>query len=300
MSAEPLPAPGENSRRRPRPASERSGVGVGDGTDGVPAAYILTRAAAREIDRLASEEYGIPSIVLMENAAIHLSEIALHLLRETDSPRALIMCGPGNNGGDGLALARHLHNASVKVGIVLGAGMASYRGDAAINLDIVRRMGLDLTTVEEDRATTAVERSIERLGPPHLVVDALLGTGARDSVRGAVQDLIHEINRLKEDGPTVLAVDVPSGLDCDTGAPLGQAVRADFTVTFCGLKAGFLTLEAQEFIGDVMVVDIGAPRELTTRLGRPLEQDAHPDETPPPRPARPKRPDRPPRTGARD
>lgn len=251
-----------------------------------PAAYVLSRQAVRELDRLATEEFGIPSSLLMENASFHLADIALHMLREVNNPRVLILCGPGNNGGDGLALARHLHNAFARVEVILASADSAYRGDAAMNLAIVRQMGLSVTNAVEHDAAAAMRRAIDTLGPPDLVIDALLGTGASESLREPIRGLIREINRLAGNGPLVLAVDLPSGLDCDTGEPLGAAVHADVTVTFCGLKSGFLALSAQEYIGDVVVVDIGAPRELTARLGTPLDQEPHPDESPPPRPIR--------------
>jgi NAD(P)H-hydrate epimerase len=251
-----------------------------------PPAYVLSRQAVREIDRLAVERYRIPSIVLMENAAFHLADIALHMLREVASPRILILCGPGNNGGDGLALARHLHNAQARVEIILAAEVDAYRGDAAANLDTAQRMGLSLTVVDGLDPAGAMRRAVDRGGPPDLVVDALLGTGASEAVREPIRGLIREVNRLSGNGPLVVAVDLPSGLDCDTGQALGAAVHADVTVTFCGLKQGFLALAAQEYIGDVVVVDIGAPLELTARLGRPLDQEPHPDDAPPPRPTR--------------
>jgi NAD(P)H-hydrate epimerase len=249
----------------------------------LPAAYVFSREAIRRLDRLASERYGMPSMMLMENAAFHLADIAQHMLREVDQPRVLVACGAGNNGGDGLALARHLHNAGHKVEVLLAQEAAAYQEDAGLNLEIARRMQLSFTSAGDADPAAAMRNAIDRLGPPDLVVDALLGTGAATPVREPVRGLIREINRLAGNGPLVLSVDLPSGLDCDSGEPLGAAVHADVTVTFCGLKSGFLSLSAQEYIGDVVVVDIGAPRELTAELGSPLDQEPHRDDAPPPR-----------------
>jgi hydroxyethylthiazole kinase-like uncharacterized protein yjeF len=257
-----------------------------------PTAYVLSRAAVRELDRLATEEYGLPSAILMENAAFHLSDIAQHMLREVAIPRVLVVCGTGNNGGDGLALARHLHNAFAKVEILLAADPEVYRGDAGLNLAIAQRMQISMSHAGDGDAPAAMRRAIDRLGSPDLVIDGLLGTGASTPVREPTRGLIREINRLAGNGPLVLSIDLPSGLDADSGEALGAAVHADVTVTFCGLKTGFLSLSAQEYIGDVVVVDIGAPRELTARLGTLINQEPHPDDAPPPRPTRSPRPPR--------
>jgi len=262
-----------------------------------PDVYILTRQAVREVDRLAMEEFGIPSIVLMENAAFHLADVALHLTGEAGLPRILVVCGPGNNGGDGFAAARHLHNSGAEVAIV-HAGPAKPASDAAINLAIAQKMGLPIERVKGDDGAGAIERAVAALGPPDLVIDALLGTGLDRAVREPALGMIARINDLGASGAQILAVDIPSGLDADTGEALGAAVTADVTVSFVGIKAGFTKLIAQEHIGDVVVADIGAPRELTARLGTLMDpQDPH--ESPEARPGHgpggkppPRRPDR--------
>ena len=107
-----------------------------------PSLYVFSRDAVRRLDRLAVEEFGIPSIVLMENASRHVTDVALDGLEAVDSPKVLIVCGPGNNGGDGLAAARHLHNAGLRVTVFLAGNPAQYGGDARTNLEIVKHMGL--------------------------------------------------------------------------------------------------------------------------------------------------------------
>jgi hydroxyethylthiazole kinase-like uncharacterized protein yjeF len=243
---------------------------------------VLTREAVREVDRRATADYGIPSVVLMENAALHLAEVVLDVC-ESDGPRVLILCGPGNNGGDGLAAARHLHNDGVRVEIVLSGPGSRLNGDAATNLAIDRAMGLPIREASETNPGEAVHAAVAAMGGTDVVVDALLGTGLTRTVTGPTAALIAEVNRLGSEGATVVAADLPSGLDCDSGEPLGAAVRADTTVSFAGLKAGFVRLPAQEYIGDVVVADIGAPRELIEQLGRRLE-DHEPHEGPEQRP----------------
>lgn len=244
---------------------------VGDGGDGFNASgWVLSREAVRRVDALAVERYGVPSIVLMENAAIGLRERALAMLEEIRSREALILAGTGNNGGDGLALARHLHNEGCDVSVLLAGDPEKVSGDAAVNLTIARRMNLPLERLDRSAGAEVLERSA---GRRVLVVDALLGTGLSDAARGTAAEAIGQLNRIREPGMAVLAVDVPSGLDCDTGEPAGggAAVQADATVTFVALKPGFLRLDAQRWTGEVHVAGIGAPRELVEELGVRLE-----------------------------
>lgn len=235
--------------------------------------WVLSRDAVREVDRLAVERYGIPSIVLMENAAIGLRERALAMLRDLGSRRVTILAGPGNNGGDGFALARHLANAGCEVEILTAADVdAGGAGDAGTNLRIARAMGLAPARLGTSDGAERLERAGDE---PGLLVDALLGTGLRQAARGQVRDAILHVNRLRSPLVRVLAVDVPSGLDCDTGEPAGggEAVEADATVTFVALKPGLLRLGAQRWAGEVTVAGIGAPEALVRELGRRVRDE---------------------------
>jgi len=220
---------------------------------------MLSRETARELDRLATAEYLMPSIILMENAARHVAEVVLDAARPAEDPTVAVFCGPGNNGGDGLAAARHLHNAGARVRVVLAAPPERYAGDAAVNLRIIERMGLPIGIGEAGAPGPSQ--------PPAVVVDALLGTGTVGPVNAAMGAMITLVNHLGRAGAKVIAVDLPSGLDADSGAPLGVAVRANVTVSLAGPKPGLCTLEAQPFVGDLLVADIGVPRELVQRLG---------------------------------
>jgi NAD(P)H-hydrate epimerase len=245
--------------------------------------FVFSRRQVRELDRLATTEFAIPSILLMENAARGISGVILDGLQGLPHPTALVVCGPGNNGGDGLAIARHLHNRGVDVAIVLAAAEGAYAADALTNLTICRKMGLPI--VEGSKApSTAIDEALARVGDPDVIVDALLGTGLDRPAAGPTAELIGRINALKAAGSSVVAVDVPSGLDCDTGEPAvdaagtpGPAVTADLTVVLAGVKAGFLAMNAQKYVGELIVVDIGAPTELLRRLGHPLGAPAHKD-----------------------
>jgi len=253
-----------------------------DSKDPPPSLLVFTRETSRELDRLATARYGIPSIVLMENAARHVADVAVDGLEEVKDPRVLVVCGPGKNGGDGLAAARHLHNAGMRVAILLSspADAPINSDDARTNFDIIQRMHLPLMRPNgDDNAETIVARLIERFGSPDLVIDALLGTGLSRDLDGPLKALVQAVNTLGDEGALVLSVDIPSGLDADTGEVRGAAVRAGVTVSFAGLKAGFLVLEAQPYLGEVIVADIGAPRELVEQLGKRLANQPGPSDT---------------------
>lgn len=222
---------------------------------GISNELLFDRQSVRAVDRAAIEEYGIPGIVLMENAARSLAAEALKMLDPQRSPATvLIICGSGNNGGDGYALARHLHNAG-RNPILVSLGEPAPETDAAVNRQICRKLAL------RERAPDAPDL----FGDADLIVDAIFGTGLARPVRGAAAEMIERINAAEA---PVLAVDVPSGLDCDTGQELGTAVKATRTVTFVGPKSGFGESGAGQYTGTVVVADIGAPVELVERFGR--------------------------------
>lgn len=253
-------------RSRQRKGPERTAETHAHADQPPPPVYVLSREQVRAVDKRAIEDFGIPGIVLMENAARALAEEALRMLRQRHRPQGpvLIICGSGNNGGDGWALARHLHNHGVEV--VLAPLKDPRDGtDAAANANICRKMGLpEISTEKLDERRDAA-----------LIVDALFGTGLDRAIEGKSAEVVEWINNA---GRPVLAVDVPSGLDADTGEPLGPCVQATATVTFVGLKPGFTELHCQRIVGEVIVGDIGAPRELAAELGTRLEMspnDAH-------------------------
>ncbi len=223
----------------------------------------LTRAEVRELDRRAIHDYGLPGIVLMENAGRGVAEFLAH--RWPDANPVVVACGRGNNGGDGFVIARHLELLGRRVRVLLAAEPASIAGDAAVMLAVARRAGIPLIALAAEGSTAWRER----LDGAAIVVDALLGTGATGAPHGPIADAIDAINawRAATPGGRVLAVDVPSGLDCDTGHAAGACVRADATVTFVAAKRGFVANEALPMTGPVHVVGIGAPRSLLAEFG---------------------------------
>ena len=214
---------------------------------------VYSREAVRHVDAEAIAHYGIPGIVLMENAARGAADLAHGMLTALDRPaRILVACGTGNNGGDGWAAARHLSNRGHDVRIA-ALGPSREDSDAAVNARIAEVMRLPVETNAELDASGA-----------DLVIDALLGTGLDRDVSGRARDWIEAINA---QSTPVLALDLPSGLDADTGRPLGTAIKADCTATFVGWKHGFLEEEATAWLGRVEVIDIGVPLLLKERHG---------------------------------
>jgi NAD(P)H-hydrate epimerase len=213
---------------------------------------LLSRDQVRAIDRRAIDEFGVPGVVLMENAGRGAAEVLLSL--GARGP-VVVCCGKGNNGGDGFVVARHLDNRAIPVRVLLFARPKELAGDAALNYEIVRRSGIAIDV----RGGQAVDGEAMRkqLAAAEWVVDALFGTGLSGAVRPPFDGVIAAVNT---SGAKVLAVDIPSGLDCETGEPLGPTVRANHTVTFVAMKKGFAQPAAREWIGEVHVVDIGAPR----------------------------------------
>ncbi|MGN0163335.1 MAG: NAD(P)H-hydrate epimerase, partial [Candidatus Ornithomonoglobus sp.] len=202
----------------------------------------------RAVDRAATELGFVPGIILMENAALACVNELKKCFDLTDKSVA-VFCGKGNNGGDGLAIARHLYNMGVRVNIFLVSGN-SYKGDAKTNYDIVTGMGIPIDTVTDTDGLEYMIRSFD------IVVDAIFGTGISGTVRGIAYDVIRFIN---ENAKYVLSVDVPSGINSDSGESCGVCVNADKTVTFAGYKIGMFMYPAADCTGEIVVDKISMP-----------------------------------------
>lgn len=250
---------------------------------------LATREIIREIDRISIEEYGIPGLILMENAGRAVSKVVfeefpklssslktLPLGRYPRSQRIAIFAGGGNNGGDGFVIARHLISGGMDVTTYLASDPKKYRGDALTNLEALRKIGGKLIDIRN---------SLPEYREADLIIDALLGTGLERDVEGIYRDLIDFIN--SQPVPRI-AVDIPSGLDANTGFPLGVSVKADVTVTFVVPKIGLAIYPGIDYAGKVYVADITTPKplekdvtsELTTyetvrRILKPRHQDTH-------------------------
>lgn len=215
---------------------------------------VLTCQQIRRIDQLAVNRYAMPSIILMENAGRNAAEIIKREYSYLKGRSIAIFCGPGNNGGDGLVVARHLHNADYDVKILLSCSPEYLRGDALTNYNIITRMHLP---------TYGIDRIDDLLEGSDLVVDALLGTGFSGQVHSPLDYIINKIN---EAGKPVVSIDVPSGIDCYTGQPAKTTVRATLTITFVAVKDVFRTVECEPYVGKIELADIGVPKELIAQV----------------------------------
>jgi NAD(P)H-hydrate epimerase len=216
----------------------------------------LSRKESREVDRRASESLRIPSICLMENAGAEAARIALQM-PSGPGTRVVCVCGPGGNGGDARVVARHL--AIVGVDVELATFGPAPVGDAGVQAAVCAAMGLRSSEILD---STGAARVFAAASAPTLIVDGLYGTGLTRALDGVAASLVAAMNA---SGAPVLALDVPSGLDCDSGEPLGPCVRAAVTVTFVAEKIGFSNPASRAFTGDVRVVGIGAPGQWPIR-----------------------------------
>jgi len=214
----------------------------------------MSRDEVRAVDAWAIERVGVPGVVLMENAGRSCAELIREKLAGVAEPRVCIFCGTGNNGGDGYVIARHLLNAGFSVKVVLYGQREKLRGDARTNHGILERLGHVVQPF--DAVAGDLDSQVRSLaGDADMVVDALFGTGLQGELHEPYRSLIDSINAL---GRPILAVDIPSGLDCDTGKPLGTAIKATYTVTFVAVKKGFVACpDAAKHLGELYIASIG-------------------------------------------
>jgi len=218
---------------------------------------LLTREQAKKIDQLAIEQLGIPGAVLMENAGRATAELLLQL---GCAGSVIICCGKGNNGGDGFVIARYLESHLIPVEILLFAQPEELSPTAKLNYDILQRLGLPVQICPQpDIAELKL-----KLKKAKWIVDALFGTGLEGEVRAPFAEIIQAIN---SSSAKTIAVDIPSGLDCDTGTPLGCAVMAQYTTTFVASKKGFTNPEGMLYVGNLRVIDIGIPHRFILQSG---------------------------------
>ncbi len=222
---------------------------------------VASSAEMKTLDQRAIEEYGIPGVVLMENAAIQLVRVLLENYKQFTHGKFFIFCGKGNNGGDGFAIARHLANQGRQVNIILLAEPEKIGGDAAVNLRIAQKMGLPFQTITTSEKLLSLRQAISG---QDLVIDAIFGTGLSTAVRGFYKEAIDFINELPNQ---VVAVDIPSGLNADTGKVEGSCIRADLTISFGLPKMAHLLTPASTHVGCLEVVGISIPPKLVEEAG---------------------------------
>lgn len=235
---------------------------------------ILSRDEIRQIDRIAIDQFGIPGSILMENAGRSFSDAIIgdfirkgYKLRpalqaigaNVKAPanarklRCDILCGGGNNGGDGYVVARHLHLAGAAVNIHAATDPKRLKGDASLAYAMISKMKIPVHEILTEKTIAVAARAWKR---SDVVIDALLGTGFTGVVRPPMAGIIERCNHSAR---IIYAVDVPSGLDCETGAPANATIKAATTVTFVAIKKGFLNPAAKAYLGKVIVAGIGAP-----------------------------------------
>lgn len=242
---------------------------------------VLTTDDCRRVDRLATEQYAIPPIILMENAGRSVAEHVTGLSEPDDpDPTVLVLAGHGNNGGDGLVAARHLSTFGARVGVILALPDDRLSGDTALNLAICRKFGIPVKTFSTDKPMAALRSLPAYLAKPDIVIDALLGTGQDGELREPYASLAALCNQLGDEGSAIVAVDIPTGLNADTGRAANGCVRAHMTVCMVAPKPGNLTLDGPAACGQFVEGEIGVPLELIERFGEVIEYECthHHDE----------------------
>jgi len=236
--------------------------------------YVLTRDQVRQLDRRAIDEFGMSGLVLMENAGRGTVDV---LERLGIAGPVVILCGKGNNAGDGFVIARHLEIRGHACRVLLLCAASDLQGDAATNFGILKKTDVPIIELGERVGSRAATRSVGR-NPDSLrklldehgsgadwLLDAMLGTGVHGEPRPPFDAAIDWMNA-RDTKTQVMAIDVPSGLDCDTGQPAQHTVRADHTCTFAAMKIGFTQPGAAAYTGRVHVCDIGTPPRLLREI----------------------------------
>jgi len=224
---------------------------------------VLNAAQMRDADRHAIEEIGIPSMVLMENAGRQVVA-ALEAAHDDLSERHIaVLCGPGNNGGDGFVVARTLYQRGVSVSVFVVAPLASVKGDARLNLEILGRLGL---TVVEISDAQAWDLHFSEISQCDLIVDAIFGTGLRSPLAGMMETVAADVNA---SGLPVVAIDLPTGLSADHAELIGECIHAGVTVTLAAPKLSLVVPPAEAYAGNIVVADIGIPPEVIDNVAGP-------------------------------
>jgi NAD(P)H-hydrate epimerase len=206
----------------------------------------------RALDSMAINDYGIPSLALMENAGRSVAVEVLKDIRNKPRPRVCIVCGLGNNAGDGFVAARHLSNNDIKTSIYLIGQVKNLKQDAAVNCLILKKCGYPIKEIQ--KVDKAFRKEIHKA---EVIVDAIFGVGLSREIKDPYKAVIEALN---QSGRPIVSVDVPSGLDATTGNIYGTCIKAKKTVTFTLAKSGFFRNKGPECTGRIIVTDIGIPK----------------------------------------
>jgi len=219
---------------------------------------VVTGEIMKNIDKLTVDNFGIPSIVLMENAALSVVKVIKDCIKTISSPNIVIVAGKGNNGGDGFAIARHLYQSGLNTNIIFLGSSNNIAGDALINYNITKKLNIPTLIVKTKKEFSTAKKIIEKAD---IVVDSLLGTGLKGKVDGIIKDFIVLVN---ENSKYTIAVDIPSGINSENGHIQGEAIKADLTVTFALIKQGLIL--NSDYTGKLIVTDIGIPKSVLDNI----------------------------------
>ncbi len=224
---------------------------------------VLNTAQMREADRRTIHEIGIPSIVLMENAGRQAVAAMEAAFEDLAASHVAVLCGRGNNGGDGFVVARTLIQRGVETSVFLIGSVSEVQGDARVNIEVLGRIGL---TVVEITSAQDWELHFSEISECDVLVDAMLGTGFHGALTGLLQTVVADINGL---GVPVVAIDLPTGLSADGAEMEGDAVEASMTVTLAAPKIPLVFPPAESYAGDLVIADIGIPYPVIEELDGP-------------------------------
>ncbi len=215
----------------------------------------VTTTAMKQLDRRATGDFKIPTLILMENAGRSVADLAERVIGRRGG-NILIVCGTGNNGGDGFAAARHLFNRGHKVQVVLLGSASDIQGDAAVNYLILQKMDILVLRILDSNMLDVLKRKTTN---SNLIIDAIFGTGLDREETGLAREVISILNQSRR---KILSIDIPSGLNGDTGEAMGIAVRANVTGTLGLMKTGMKRKTASPYTGKIEVLDISIPHQL--------------------------------------
>jgi hydroxyethylthiazole kinase-like uncharacterized protein yjeF len=223
--------------------------------------YLVAANEMQKMDRLTIESFGLPGRILMENAGRGATHFFLEQFKEAENKKIGVVAGRGNNGGDGFVIARYLAQKGISVTVYLLSKPSKVSGDAAVNLKLLSPLNVPVIEMPDAESFSAHETAMRHEA---IWIDAILGTGLRSDVKGFFKDVIKFINQSNK---PVFAVDIPSGLDSDTGQPCGTCVRADATATFAFAKTGHFLLPGADYTGNLKIIDIGVPPYIADDVG---------------------------------
>lgn len=221
--------------------------------------YVVTGEEMNRIDEAAVERYGIPSIILMENAGLKVTQSILDI--EQHIKKVIVVAGKGNNGGDGLVVARQLFNRGYDVKVFLLGQGEDLKGDSQINFNILKKLDVPIISINTEKDLNMLRIALVY---SHLIVDAIFGTGFKGAALGLSEKVIQLMNK---SGLKIMSVDIPSGLEAATGKVHGICVKADQTITFAYPKVGLFMNQASQYVGELIVVDISIPDNLAREEG---------------------------------